>query len=86
MAAGKITRKQMRASKSNLIGSFAQRMDSNRERVGLMAMIGIYDLPLDYLSVWTERVEAVTLKQLRRQAAFYLNPTTWNRVRVGADL
>ena len=86
MAAGKITEKQMRASKSNLIGSFAQRMDSNRERVGLLAMIGIYDLPLDYLSVWTKRVEAVTLKQLREQAAFYLNPTTWNRVRVGAGL
>jgi zinc protease len=86
MAAGNITKKQMRASKSNLIGSFAQRMDSNRERVGLLAMIGIYDLPLDYLSVWTERVEAVTLKQLRQQAAFYLNPVTWNRVRVGADL
>lgn len=86
MAAGNITKKQMRASKSNLIGSFAQRMDSNRERVGLLAMIGIYDLPLDYLSVWTERVEAVTLKQLRQQAAFYLNPITWNRVRVGADL
>jgi zinc protease len=86
MAAGKITRKQMRASKNNLIGSFAQRMDSNRERVGLLAMIGIYDLPLDYLSVWTKRVEAVTLKQLRQQAAFYLDPKTWNRVRVGADL
>lgn len=86
MAAGKITRKQMRASKNNLIGGFAQRMDSNRERVGLMAMIGIYDLPLDYLSIWTERVEAVTLKQLRQQAAIYLHPTTWNRVRVGADL
>jgi zinc protease len=86
MAAGKITEKQIRASKSNLIGSFAQRMDSNRERVGLLAMIGIYDLPLDYLSVWAERVEAVTLKQLRQQSAFYLDPKTWNRVRVGADL
>ena len=85
MAAGKITRKQMRASKSNLIGSFAQRMDSNRERVGLLAMIGIYDLPLDYLSVWTGQVEAVTLKQVRQQAAFYLEPKTWNRVRVGAN-
>ncbi len=86
MSAGKITKKQMRASKNNLIGSFAQRMDSNRERVGLLAMIGIYNLPLDYLSVWSKRVEAVTLKQLRQQAAFYLDPKTWNRVRVGANL
>lgn len=85
MAAGKITKKQMRASKSNLIGSFAQRMDSNRERVGLLAMIGIYDLPLDYLSVWTGQVEAVSLQQVRQQAAFYLDPKTWNRVRVGAN-
>jgi len=86
MAAGKITEKQMIASKSNLIGSFAQRMDSNRERVGLLAMIGTYNLPLNYLSTWTERVEAVTLKQLRQQAAFYLAPAAWNRIRVGADL
>jgi len=86
MAAGKITEKQLQASKAFLVGSFAQRMDSNRERVGLLAMIGIYDLPLDYLSVWTERVEAVTLEQLRGQAALYLEPATWNRVRVGADL
>ncbi len=84
MAARKITAKQVRNSKDNLIGGFAQRMDSNRERVGLMAMIGIYDLPLDYLSVWAERVEAVTLEQVRRQAALYLKPEQWNRVRVGA--
>jgi zinc protease len=86
MSTGKITEKQMRASKSNLIGGFAQRMDSNRERVGLLAMIGAYDLPLDYLSAWTERVKAVTLKQLRQQAAFYLDPAAWSRVRVGAGL
>jgi len=86
MAAGKVTKKQLTASKENLTGSFAQRMDSNRERVSLIAMIGLYNLPLDYLSVWTERVDAVTLQQLRHQAATYLNPDEWNRVRVGAGL
>jgi len=83
MAAGKITEKQMVASKDNLIGGFAQRMDSNRERVGLISMIGLYNLPLDYLSRWTTRVQAVTLKQVKAQAAKYLKPDTWNRVRVG---
>ncbi len=83
MATGKIKAKQMKASKENLIGSFAQRMDSNRERVGLMAMIGLYNLPLDYLSRWTERVQAVTLPQVKAQAAKYLKPEQWNRVRVG---
>jgi len=83
MAAGKISAKQFKASKENLIGSFAQRMDSNRERVGLMAMIGMYHLPLDYLSRWTERVQHVTLAQVKQQAAHYLDPAQWNRVRVG---
>ncbi|MFQ5344802.1 MAG: M16 family metallopeptidase [Mariprofundus sp.] len=83
MAAGNISKKQMVASKENLIGSFAQRMDSNRERVGLISMIGLYHLPLDYLSRWQERVQKVTLAQVKEQAAKYLNPEQWNRVRVG---
>jgi len=83
MAAGKITEKQMVASKDNLIGGVAQRMDSNRERVGLISMIGLYYLPLDYLSSWTVRVQAVTLDQVKAQAAKYLKPEAWNRIRVG---
>ena len=86
MAAGNITKQQLIESRENLTGSFAQRMDSNRERVALIAMIGLYDLPLDYLSVWTQRINAVTLQQLREQAAAYLNPEQWNRVRVGSNL
>jgi len=83
MAAGTITEKQMKASKDNLIGGFAQRMDSNRERVGLISMIGLYNLPLDYLSRWTARVKAVTLAQVKARAAKYLKPEQWNRIRVG---
>jgi len=83
MAAGTISEKQMKASKDNLIGGFAQRMDSNRERVGLISMIGLYNLPLDYLSRWTTRVQAVTLKQVKAQAEKYLKQDAWNRVRVG---
>ncbi|TLS68708.1 insulinase family protein [Mariprofundus erugo] len=86
MAAGQITRQQLQASKDNLSGSFAQRMDSNRERVGLISMIGLYNLPLDYLSTWTAHVDAVTLDQVKAQAARFLKPDEWNRVRVGANL
>jgi len=86
LAAGGITEQELKAGKDNLIGSFAQRIDSNRERVGLMAMIGLYDLPLDYLSTWAEKVQAVSLKQVQQQAARFLNPEQWNRVRVGAGL
>jgi zinc protease len=83
---GKITQKQLDETKANLIGSFAQRMDSNRERVGLMGMIGFYELPLDYLQVWTKKVESVTLADMKAAAKTYLNPDQWNLIRVGPSL
>ncbi|MDX8396535.1 MAG: pitrilysin family protein [Mariprofundaceae bacterium] len=83
MASGKISKKQLKAVKNNLIGGFAQRMDSNRERIGLMAMIGFYGLPLDYLQVWTQRVNAVSLADIKQAATQYLNPAQWNQITVG---
>jgi len=83
MTTGHISRNELRATKANLIGSFAQRMDSNRERVGLMSMIGLYDLPLDYLQQWTRRVDAVSLQDVKAEAARWLQPESWNEVRVG---
>ncbi|MES0371650.1 MAG: pitrilysin family protein [Mariprofundaceae bacterium] len=83
---GNITRKQLKEVKANLTGSFAQRMDSNRERIGLMAMIGFYRMPLDYLQVWTEKVESVTLADIKVAATTYMNPEQWNLVRVGPQL
>ena len=80
---GKISKKELKDAKSNLIGSFAQRMDSNRERMGLMSMIGFYDMPLDYLQVWTQKVESVTLADIKISAKTYLNPEQWNLLRVG---
>lgn len=86
MYEGQITQKQLTATQANLAGSFAQRMDSNRERAGLMAMIGYYKLPLNYLQVWTEKVNAVTLEEVRQSAKRWLNPDEWNVLQVGPAL
>ena len=80
---GEISSNDLNNSKANLIGSFAQRMDSNRERVGLMSMIGFYLMPLDYLQVWTHKVESVTLTDIKIAAKAYLDPKQWNLLRVG---
>jgi zinc protease len=80
---GEIARKELKDAKANLTGSFAQRMDSNRERVGLMSMIGFYGMPLDYLQVWTQQVESVTLTDIKIAANTYLDPKQWNLLRVG---
>ncbi|OIO67147.1 MAG: peptidase M16 [Zetaproteobacteria bacterium CG_4_9_14_3_um_filter_49_83] len=83
MRHGAITEKQLSDSKKNLIGSFAQRLDSNRERVGLIGMIGFYHLPLDYLQQWVEQVNAVSLANVKIIAQDWLDPDAWNLVETG---
>jgi zinc protease len=78
-----VSRKQLEAAKANMVGGFAQKIDSNSERVGLMTMIGMYGLPLDYLSTWTERIKAVSLEDVRKVAVKYFNPKAWTLVQVG---
>jgi len=80
---GEIAGQELKDAKANLIGGFAQRMDSNRERVGLMSMIGVYNMPLNYLQVWTQKVESVTLADIKIAAKTYLDPVQWNLLRVG---
>ena len=83
MAQGNIDNKRLAAIKKNLTGSFAQRMDSNRERVGLLAMIGFYQMPLHYLQHWTQAVDAVTVADVQNMAQQYLHPDDWNIIQVG---
>ncbi|MDQ6980320.1 MAG: pitrilysin family protein [Ghiorsea sp.] len=85
LADGHISRADLNKSKRNLMGGFAQRMDSNRERAGLLAMMGVYQRPLDYLQNWTKSVRYVTLADVKKAAKQYLQPKDWKRVLVGPD-
>jgi zinc protease len=55
---------ELKAAKDNLIGGFALRLDSNKKLLDNLANIAWYELPLDYLDVWTRRVAAVTLQDI----------------------
>lgn len=85
LADGHISQADLDKSKRNLMGGFAQRMDSNRERAGLLAMMGVYQRPLDYLQNWTKSVRYVTLADVKKAAKQYLQPKDWKRVLVGPD-
>ena len=85
LADGHISQADLDKSKRNLMGGFAQRMDSNRERAGLLAMMGVYHRPLDYLQNWTKSVRYVTLADVKKAAKLYLQPKDWKRVLVGPD-
>jgi zinc protease len=56
---------QLTAAKKNITGGFPLRIASNADIVGYLAMIGFYNLPLDYLDRFTDRIEAVTAEQIK---------------------
>jgi zinc protease len=62
------TAQELKAAKDNLIGGFALRIDNNRKILDNIAMIGFYNLPLDYLDTWTANVGKVTAIEIK--AAF----------------
>ena len=59
------TDKELKASKNNIIGGFPLAVASNSKITEYLAMIGFYDLPLDYLSTFTDKINAVTAAQIR---------------------
>ncbi|MEX2353658.1 MAG: pitrilysin family protein [Gammaproteobacteria bacterium] len=59
------TDEELIAAKKNLTGGFPLRIDSNGKISGYLGVIGFYGLPLDYLDRFIERVEAVTVAEIR---------------------
>jgi zinc protease len=59
------TPEELEGAKQHLIGAFPLRLDSNREIVEFLAVIGYYDLPLDWLERFPQRVAAVGADQIR---------------------
>ena len=51
--------KELEASLKNITGGFPLRVDSNSKLVGYLAMIGFYDLPLEYMNQFVGRVKSV---------------------------
>ncbi len=78
------TEEELRAAKDNLIGGFALRIDSNRKLLGNVVNIAWNDLPLDYLEHWTDRVQALTTRDIRDAFQRMLQPDRMVTVQVGA--
>jgi zinc protease len=55
----------LKAAKQNITGGFPLRIASNSKIVEYLAVIGFYDLPLDYLDTFNAKVEAVTAEQVQ---------------------
>jgi len=77
------TAEELKHAKENITGGFPLRLDSNRNVVEYLAMIGFYKLPLDYLDRFNARVEAVTVKQIKDAFARRVHPERMATVIVG---
>jgi len=74
---------ELQAAKDNLMGGFALRIDSNRKLLDNVANIAWNGLALDYLDTWTQRVEKITVADIRAAFARKLQPASMVTVVVG---
>ncbi len=76
---------EVEGAKQNLIGGFPLRIDTSRKILDYLAVIGFYDLPLDYLEQFTGRIAAVTLEQIKDAFARRVDPSRLATVVVGGE-
>ena len=74
---------EIKVTQKNLTGSFPLRIDSNKDILEYLAMIGFYGLPLDYLDKYTQKVMEVTAKQVQEAFQKKLSPDRMVTVLVG---
>ena len=77
------TEKELTASKQNITGGFPLKIASNSKIVEYIAMLGFYDLPLDYLDTLVDKVNAVTREQIREAFQRRVHPDRMVTVVVG---
>ncbi len=71
------------AIKDNLIGGFPLRIDSNGKIIRYIAMIGFYDLPLDYLDIFPKEIKALSKQQVLEAWNRHIDVTKMTTVMVG---
>lgn len=79
------TEAEYSASMKNITGGFPMRIDSNKEIVEYLGMIGFYGMPLDYLDMFIINMESVTLASAREAMQRRLDPEKMVTVIVGGD-
>jgi zinc protease len=77
------TQTELDAAKKNIIGGFPMRFDTNKKLATYVAMIGFYDLPLDYLDTFRQKVEGITVASITDAFKRRVNTELLQTVTVG---
>lgn len=75
--------KELIAAKKNITGGFPLKIDSNSDLMGYLLVIGFYGFPLDYLETFNDRINAVSLEQIRETFRRRVDPAKMHLVMVG---
>lgn len=78
------TEAQLQAAKKNITGGFVLRFDTNRKLTQYVAMIGFYQMPLDYLETFQEKVLQVRVDDIREAFKRRVVPERLQIISVGA--
>jgi len=80
------TEKELKSSKNNIIGGFPLRVSSNGKIAQYLAVIGFYDLPLDYLQQFTANIEAVSVDSIKDAYRRRIHPDRMVTITVGGPV
>ena len=70
----KASEKQLKDAKSYLTGVFPLRAETQEGLTNLLVTQQLYDLPVDYLQTYRDKVNAITLEDVERVAKKYISP------------
>ena len=79
------TKEELALSKQNIINGFPLRVDSNKDLLGYLSLIGYYDLPLTYLDDFKTNIEQVTLEDVKNAFRKHLDLDKFVTVVVGSE-
>jgi zinc protease len=80
------TEAELESAKNNIIGGFPLQVASNGKIAEYLAMIGFYDLPLDYLTRFTRNIQDVTVEQIQDAYKRRVHPDRMVTVTVGGPV
>jgi len=78
-----VTQAELDAAKTYVTGAYPLRFDGNQPIARIMVGMQMLGLPIDYIATRNEKVEAVTLEDVRRVAGELLDPEGLHFVVVG---
>ncbi|SLN60887.1 Peptidase M16 inactive domain protein [Falsiruegeria litorea R37] len=83
MAEDGVTEEELEDAKTYLTGAYPLRFDGNARIAGIMVGMQMQDLPIDYIATRNDKVNAVTLEDIKRVAGELLKPEELHFVVVG---